>query len=99
MDFDLLDGYLLDGMPSKGEVVRQLLERRPQAEKASAFYEGLQRLEARTPELALIALRLVLGGVKADDATVVRARTLIARARGGDAAARAEYRALVQPSQ
>ncbi|MFY9719827.1 MAG: hypothetical protein WAK16_09290 [Candidatus Cybelea sp.] len=97
MDFELLDGYLLDGTPSKGEVVRQLLERRPQAEKAGAFYEGLQRLEARTPELALIALRLVLGGVKADDATVTRARAVIARARAGDAAARDEYRALVRP--
>jgi hypothetical protein len=98
MDFDLLDGYLLDGTPPKGEVVRQLLERRPQAEKAGAFYEGLQRLEARTPELALIALRLVLGGLKADDATVARARALVTRARGGDAAARDEYRALVEPS-
>ena len=99
MDFDLLDGYLLDGVPPKAEVVRQLLERRPAAERASAFYEGLERLQARTPELALIALRLVLGGVKADDAGVARARELVARARAGDAAARDEYHALVRPPQ
>ncbi len=99
MDFDLLDGYLLDGVPSKPEVVRQLLERRPATERASAFYDGLQRLQARTPDLALIALRLVLGGVKADDARVARARDLVARARAGDADARDEYRALVQGLQ
>jgi hypothetical protein len=36
MDFELLDGYLLDGVPAKGEVVRRLLENRPQAEVAAA---------------------------------------------------------------
>jgi hypothetical protein len=29
MDFESLDAYLLDGMPPKAEVVRQLLENRP----------------------------------------------------------------------
>jgi len=44
-------------MPPKGEVVRQLLENRPHEEAAAAFYEGFERLGARTPDLALIALR------------------------------------------
>ncbi|HEY2474851.1 MAG TPA: hypothetical protein VGI19_08600, partial [Candidatus Cybelea sp.] len=95
--FELLDGYLLDGQPRKDEVVRRLLERGPQSEAAAPFYEGLQRLGARTPDLALIALRVVLGGAKADDATVVKVRDSIARARAGDKQAREEYRALLQP--
>jgi hypothetical protein len=94
MDFELLDGYLLTGAPPKAEVVRELLERRPDAPGASPFYEGMQRLGARTPDLSLIALRLVLAGQKADDAAVIRLRDLIARARAGEAAARTEYAAL-----
>ena len=92
MDFELLDGYLLDGTPSKSEVVRELLEIRPSAEGAAPFYEGLARLGSRTPDLALIALRLVLAGKRADDATVARLRDVVARARAGNAAARDEYR-------
>ena len=91
MDFELLDSYLLDGVPSKADVVRALLEGRPGAEAAQAFYEGMERLGQRTPDLALIALRLVLAGKKAEDATVTRWRDVVTRARAGDAAARAEY--------
>jgi hypothetical protein len=94
MEFELLDGYLLDGVPSKSEVVRSLLETRPQIEDAAPFYEGLERLGARTPDLALIALRLVLAGRAADDATVVWLRDVVTRGRAGDAAARDEYRSL-----
>jgi len=97
MDFELLDGYLLDGAPSKDEVVRRLLERRQPAEGAAAFYEGLERLGARTPDLALLALRLVLAGRKADDGAVTRLRDLASRARAGDDAARALYRAIDEP--
>ncbi|HEY6325655.1 MAG TPA: hypothetical protein VIW73_03940 [Candidatus Cybelea sp.] len=97
MEFESLDGYLLDGSPSKAEVVRELLRRRPDAPGAAPFYEGMQRLGARTPDLSLIALRLVLAGKKADDAAVVRLRDVVARARSGDAAARAEYAALDRP--
>lgn len=98
MDFELLDAYLLDGMPSKTEVVQRLLQDRPQAEGAAAFYEGMQRLGERTPDLALIALRLVLGGKKADDATVSRLRDVVARARTGDESARDEFRETVRLS-
>lgn len=94
MEFDSLDGYLLDGLPSKAEVVRDLLRRRPDAPGAAPFYEGMQRLGARTPDLSLIALRLVLAGRKADDAAVVRLRDIVERARSGDVSARAEYAAL-----
>jgi hypothetical protein len=94
MDFELLDGYLLNGTPSKGEVVAELLRKRPDAQGAPPFYEGMRRLGARTPDLALIALRLVLAGKRADDATVARLRDVVMRARSGDAAAREEYRAI-----
>lgn len=94
MDFESLDGYLLDGTPSKSEVVRSLLEARPEADGAAPFYEGIERLRERTPDLALIALRLVLAGRKADDDAVAWLRDVIARARNGDSAAREEFRAM-----
>ena len=99
MDFELLDGYLLDGSPSKAEVVRKLLERRPHAPGAPPFYEGMQRLGARTPDLALMALRLVLAGKKADDANVTWLRDVVTRTRAGDAAAREEYRTIDRPTK
>ena len=99
MDFELLDGYLLDGAPPKPEVVRALLEVRPQVEGAAPFYEGMQRLGARTPDLALIALRLVLAGKKADDASVTRLRDVISQTRAGNTAARSEFYALVGPTK
>jgi hypothetical protein len=94
MDFDLLDHYLLDGSPAKSEVVRRLLESPAVTPRAAPFYEGMRLLGARTPDLSLMALRLVLEGKTADDASVVQLRRLVERARGGDAAARREYRAL-----
>ena len=96
MDFELLDSYLLDGSPPKAEVVRNLLEARPGAEGAAPFYEGIERLGARTPDLALIALRLVLAGRKADDDAVAWLRDVVTRARTGDAAARKEFRAIAR---
>jgi|SRR6516162_4653184 hypothetical protein len=94
MKFELLDGYLLDGVPTKAEVVRKLLEMRPNAPGAAPFYEGLQRLGTRTPDLALVALRLVLARQKADDAAVTWLRGVVERARAGDIAARDEYRTI-----
>ena len=93
MNFELLDGYLLDGKPPKAEVVQRLLERPAQAEGTSPFYEGIRLLGPRTPDLSLIALRLVAAGKRADDAAVVALRELVERARNGDARARDEYHA------
>jgi 3-deoxy-D-manno-octulosonate 8-phosphate phosphatase KdsC-like HAD superfamily phosphatase len=91
MDFELLDAYLLSGTPSKSEVVTRLLEAPATVEGSGAFYEGMRQLGAHTPDLALIALRLVLAGKRADDAGVTQLRDVITRARGGDAAAREEF--------
>ena len=92
MDFELLDGYLLDHKPEKPELVRRLLSAPSQAAGARAFYEGMRLLGQRTPDLTFVALRLVLAGKRADDEAVTRLRGLVERARKGDAAARDEYR-------
>jgi hypothetical protein len=94
MEFDLLDGYLLDGSPPKGEVIRRLLESPPPSPRAAAFYEGMRILGARTPDLSLMALRLVLAGKRAGDEDVKALRAVVERARGGDDVARQSYRAL-----
>lgn len=98
MVFELLDGYLLDGAPDKGEVVKRLLASPSQVEGASPFYEGMRLLGKRTPDLSLIALRLVLAGKRADDASVTGLRAVVERARGGDAGARTEYHGIVGAS-
>lgn len=95
MDFELLDGYLLSGTPSKAELVQRLLAQRSDVPAAAPFYEGIARLGARTPDLALLALRLVLAGMKADDEAVRRLREITERSRTGDAAARDAYRAIL----
>jgi hypothetical protein len=91
MEFESLDGYLLDARPPKTQVVEQLLLRQPDAPGVRPFYEGMRLLGGRTPDLTLIAVRLVLAGKKADDASVVHLRSLIERVKSGDAAARQEY--------
>ncbi|HEY5349465.1 MAG TPA: hypothetical protein VIJ64_07025 [Candidatus Lustribacter sp.] len=95
MSFDSIDEYLLSGGPRKADVIAALLRDRSPAPAARPFYEGMQMLGARTPDLSLVALRLVLAGKSADDAGVVELRDLAARAREGDLDARAAYRRLV----
>jgi hypothetical protein len=94
MEFDLLDGYLLDGSPPKAEVIRRLLESPPPSPRAAPFYEGMRILGARTPDLSLMALRLVLAGKNAGDDDVKALRAIVERARRGDDEARQAYRAL-----
>lgn len=94
MDFELLDRYLLDGTPAKGDLVRALLAAPQPPPAARAFLEGMRMLGARTPDLSFVALRLVLAGQPADDERVVALRALLERARkdGPEGArARAEY--------
>ena len=81
MDFDLLDRYLLDEKPSKAQVVKELLKNRHDVPGAAAFYQGIEMLGHKTPDLTLIALRLLLAGKPADDVHVVRIRQLVDRAR------------------
>lgn len=87
MEFNLLDRYLLEGAPPKAQVVKDLLKTRSGVPAAAAFYQGIEMLGSKTPDLTLIALRLVLAGKPADDVHVVRLRHLSerARAKGVDA--------------
>ena len=87
MEFPLLDRYLLEGVPSKEEVVNAILRERPDVPGAAPFYEGIARLGSRTPDLSLMALRLVLAGKKADDAGVKRLRKIVEHARAKNAGA------------
>lgn len=95
----MLDRYLLEGKPSKGDVVAALLRDRPEAPGAAPFYEGLKILGPRTPDLSLMALRLVLAGKKADDDAVKRFRTIVECVRkggAGGAAAAVSYKEALQ---
>ncbi|MDP9023891.1 MAG: hypothetical protein M3N13_00765 [Candidatus Eremiobacteraeota bacterium] len=99
MIFELIDRYLLDGTPARPEVVRAILSEPSSLPAALPFYEGMRILGGRTPDLSLIALRLVLAGKRADDAAVVKLRDLASLAkRGGEAgaSARSEYRAALE---
>jgi hypothetical protein len=81
MKFDYLDRYLLEENPPKAQVVKELLKQRADVPGAAAFYQGIQMLGPKTPDLTLIALRLVLAGKTADDERVVRLRGIVDRAR------------------
>lgn len=85
MDFNILDRYLLEEAPPKAQVVKDLLERPIEAPGTAAFYQGIRMLGSKTPDLTLIALRLVLAGKPADDVRVVRLREHVQRARAGGA--------------
>ena len=94
MHFELIDEYLLTGAPPKARVIKDLLANPSTLSEAAPFYEGMRMLGPRTPDLALVALRLVLAGKRADDAAVVALREHADRARAGGseaAAARDAY--------
>ncbi|MDE2480778.1 MAG: hypothetical protein KGN02_01135 [bacterium] len=102
MDFESLDRYLLDGAPEKGELIRSLLAAPQPPAAARAFVEGMRMLGPRTPDLTLIALRLVLAGKPAADDRVVALRGIVERARrGGEDGerARGEYRAALRDGE
>jgi len=81
MEFEFLDRYLLDGAPPKAQVVKELLASRTEVPGTAAFYQGIEMLGPKTPDLSLIALRLVLAGKTADDEHVIRMRQIVDRAR------------------
>jgi hypothetical protein len=89
MQFELIDEYLLTGAPPKARVIKDLLASPSERTEAAPFYEGMRMLGARTPDLALVALRLVLAGKRADDASVTALREHVDRARAGGAGAAA----------
>jgi hypothetical protein len=90
---DVLDSYLLEGRPSKAQVVEALIGATPVPAVAGPYLEGLRLLRERTPDLALVALRLALAGKMAGDGSVVNLRNLAERARKGELDAAQAYRA------
>lgn len=91
-----LDGYLLDGRPSKDDTVAAVLADRSPVAGAQPFYRALDVLGAKVADEALIALRLALAGLPVDDDGVRRLRAHLAAAKAGDAAGRTAYFATLE---
>jgi hypothetical protein len=90
-----LDGYLLDGTPTKGEAIAAVLRDRSSDPRAQPFYRALDILGVRAADEALLALRLVLAGRAPTDDAVVAARAARSRAKTGAAGAREAYLELI----
>jgi hypothetical protein len=86
-----LDGYLLDGRPSKAEAIDAALRTRSSDPKAQPFYRALESVGTRAADEALLALRLVLAGTAPSDDAVRALREARTRAKAGDSAGRAAY--------
>jgi len=91
MELHPIDGYFLDGMPSKADAIRAVLRERSAEPRAQPFYRALDAVGAKAADEALLALRLVLGGRAATDETVIAARAALRRVKAGDPAAREDY--------
>jgi hypothetical protein len=90
MQFHAIDGYLLDGRPSKGEAIAAALRERVAAQPALPFYRALEAVGERAADEALIALRLVIAGKPPDDDAVRRVRGLVTLVRRPERAAQAD---------
>ncbi|MHB8178337.1 MAG: hypothetical protein ACYDA5_11470 [Vulcanimicrobiaceae bacterium] len=93
MNLAAIDSYLLHGSPEKVEVIAELLAWSAPPPEARPFLEGMRVLGARTPDLAICALRLALSGRSPSDEAVGRLRDLSEAARAGGASAAAAQRA------
>jgi hypothetical protein len=91
-----LDGYLLDGSPTKADALAAVLAHRDPGTYAQPFYRALELLGDRIPDEALMALRIALTGRNPDDDAIRAMRAWVAAARSGDAAARAAYLASLE---
>lgn len=91
MELHPLDGYLLDGHPSKAEAIAAALRMRTGDARAQPFYRALEAVGARAADEALLALRLILGGKAADDESIVAARAARAAVKDGRPEARERY--------
>ena len=86
-----LDGYLLDGSPTKADAIAAALRERSDDPRAQPFYRALASVGVRAADEALLALRIVLGGGTPDDEAIVAARAARAKAKAGTPGARDEY--------
>lgn len=83
MDLRPLDGYLLDGTPSKRDAIEHLLRDRIEDPRAAPFYRAFEAIGTRAADEALIALRVLAAGKVPDDALIRRLRDLVKLARAG----------------
>ena len=83
MDTTVLDGYLLDGTPSKREAIDHLLQHRIDDPRAAPFYRAFEAIGTRAADEALIAMRALGAGKVPDDTVVRRLRDLVRLARSG----------------
>jgi len=86
MDLRPLDGYLLDGKPSKREAIEHILRDRLDDPRAAAFYRAFEAIGERAADEALIAVRALASGKAPDDALVRKLRDLARSARTGKGA-------------
>ena len=77
MELHPLDGYFLDGTPSKADAIRAVLRERSGEPRAQPFYRALDAVGVKAADEALLALRLVLGGNAATDQAVIAARAAL----------------------
>lgn len=83
MDFTPIDGYLLDGQPSKAEAIEHLLRDRIDDPRAAPFYRAFEAVGARAADEALLALRALAAGKAPNDDLIRRLRDLVRLARTG----------------
>ncbi len=83
MDFTPVDGYLLDGKPSKREALEHVLRYRIGDPRAAPFYRAFEAIGTRAADESLIALRAIAAGKDPDDALIRRLRDLVKLARAG----------------
>lgn len=91
MELHPLDGYLLDGNPSKAEAIAAALHDRSPDPRAQPFYRALETVGVKAADEALLALRIVIGGGSPTDDAIVAARTARAHAKAGEPDARNAY--------
>ena len=91
MDLRALDGYLLDGKPSKQEAIEHILSDRIDDPRAAPFYRAFEAIGTRAADEALIAIRALAAGKAPEDALIRRLRDLVKLARSGREDARASY--------
>jgi hypothetical protein len=83
MDLRPLDGYLLDGKPSKSEAIDHILRDRIDDPRAAAFYRAFEAIGDRAADEALIAIRALAAGKTPEDTLIRQLRDLSRAARAG----------------
>jgi hypothetical protein len=83
MDLRPLDGYLLDGKPSKSEAIDHILRDRLDDPRAAPFYRAFEAIGERAADEALIAIRALAAGKAPEDALIRKLRDLARAARAG----------------